>query len=86
VCVRFAAVFGGKGECGCVVWVGAHEHVVCRISVVSAIDELEWCTTKLLSTNIHTLYQVQLNANKLKIILKIWIHREFTLYTLHVYF
>jgi hypothetical protein len=53
-----------------VVWMGAHEHVhvVCRISVVSAIDELEWCTTKLLSTNIHTLYQVQLNANKLKII------------------
>ena len=30
------------------------------------LDEHEWCTTKLLSTNIHTLYQVQLNANKFK--------------------
>ena len=63
-------LFSEEGANVVVVWVGAHEHVVCRISVVSAIDELEWCTTKLLSTNIHTLYQVQLNANKLKIKLK----------------
>ena len=54
-----------------VVWVVAHvcilPHLCCSFR---NLDELEWCTTKLVSTNVHILYQVQLNANKLKIILK----------------